>query len=398
MNSSIDQAIIDEAYETDPESAKAEYGAQFRDDLADYITREAIDKVTMWGRRELPPMPGIAYTAFCDPSGGISDSMTLAVAHLSPNDTCILDSLLVVPPPFNPESAVKQCAELLRRYGIATVTGDHYAGEWPVARFSEHGIEFIQCARPKSALYQDLLPLINAGRIELLEHSRLSSELCNLERRTARSGKDSIDHSPGGHDDVANAVAGVLTNIDLDRRPALVDMKKVVGGDGNGATEPRHLQYVLLMIADNGPDIGVVFAGSVRSDYDNGRHEPLFVLDVDTLYFKPGLFGELTTRLIDHAAYWHARAVIFAPEHLAPAIERFGLPVEMLPPHFDAETLVPYTSEMIDRGLVKFCSATVAKMQSRPIAAAMSLRAGDAAEGALRQALVAATYVKFAAA
>jgi len=27
-------------------------------------------------------------------------------------------------------------------------------------------------------------------------------------RRTARSSKDSIDHSPGGHDDLANAVAG----------------------------------------------------------------------------------------------------------------------------------------------------------------------------------------------
>jgi hypothetical protein len=32
-----------------------------------------------------------------------------------------------------------------------------------------------------------------------------------LERRTARSGKDSIDHAPNGHDDVANAVAGVAS-------------------------------------------------------------------------------------------------------------------------------------------------------------------------------------------
>jgi hypothetical protein len=31
-----------------------------------------------------------------------------------------------------------------------------------------------------------------------------------LERRTSRSGKDSIDHAPGGHDDLANAVAGVI--------------------------------------------------------------------------------------------------------------------------------------------------------------------------------------------
>jgi hypothetical protein len=31
-----------------------------------------------------------------------------------------------------------------------------------------------------------------------------------LERRTARGGRDSIDHAPGARDDVANAVAGVV--------------------------------------------------------------------------------------------------------------------------------------------------------------------------------------------
>ncbi|OSI65451.1 terminase large subunit domain-containing protein [Bradyrhizobium canariense] len=41
----------------------------------------------------------------------------------------------------------------------------------------------------------------------------ITNQLCGLERRTARSGKDSIDHAPNGHDDVANAVAGVLTSM-----------------------------------------------------------------------------------------------------------------------------------------------------------------------------------------
>jgi hypothetical protein len=31
-----------------------------------------------------------------------------------------------------------------------------------------------------------------------------------LERRTSRGGKDSIDHPPGAHDDVANAMAGAM--------------------------------------------------------------------------------------------------------------------------------------------------------------------------------------------
>ena len=56
---------------------------------------------------------------------------------------------------------------------------------------------------------------------ELLDHPRLVSQLCGLERRTARSGKDSIDHAPGGHDDVANAAAGALVGV-LASSPAFV--------------------------------------------------------------------------------------------------------------------------------------------------------------------------------
>ena len=49
---------------------------------------------------------------------------------------------------------------------------------------------------------------LNSGRIELLDHPRLIDQLIGLERRTSRAGKDTIDHMPGGHDDIANAVAG----------------------------------------------------------------------------------------------------------------------------------------------------------------------------------------------
>jgi hypothetical protein len=35
-------------------------------------------------------------------------------------------------------------------------------------------------------------------------------QLTSLERRTSRGGRDSIDHAPGSHDDIANAVAGAL--------------------------------------------------------------------------------------------------------------------------------------------------------------------------------------------
>ena len=73
MNPKIDKRIIDEAYEDDPESAKAEYGGEFRTDLADFVTRETVEAVTMRDRHELPPEPGVTYSAFVDPAGGGSE-------------------------------------------------------------------------------------------------------------------------------------------------------------------------------------------------------------------------------------------------------------------------------------------------------------------------------------
>jgi hypothetical protein len=92
---------------------------------------------------------------------------------------------------------------------VTRAVGDRYAAEWPRERFKVHGIEYRIADKTKSDLYLSLLPLLNSGRIELLDHKRLVAQLCSLERRTSRAGKDSIDHPPGGaKDDVANCVAG----------------------------------------------------------------------------------------------------------------------------------------------------------------------------------------------
>jgi hypothetical protein len=56
-------------------------------------------------------------------------------------------------------------------------------------------------------VYLRLLPLLTTGRIELPPDQMLRSEMLGLERRTSRSGRDTVDHRPGAHDDLANAVA-----------------------------------------------------------------------------------------------------------------------------------------------------------------------------------------------
>jgi hypothetical protein len=75
------------------------------------------------------------------------------------------------------------------------VRGDRYAGEWPRERFRVHGLTYEPSEQNKSELYLALLPLLNSGRAELLDDKRLVAQLCGLERRTARGGRDSIDQA-----------------------------------------------------------------------------------------------------------------------------------------------------------------------------------------------------------
>jgi len=208
MNPSVDQRIIHDAYRDDEASAAAEYGAEFRRDIERFVSREAVEAVIVPGRFELPPIENTRYRAFVDPSGGTADSMTLAIGHRE-NGVVILDALRESKPPFSPARVVKEFTCLLKRYRIHEVTGDRYGGDWPREQFRDSGVRYIVADLPKTGLYQELMPSINSAGIELLDHQRLLNQILNLERKTSRGGKDSIDHPPHGHDDLANVIAGV---------------------------------------------------------------------------------------------------------------------------------------------------------------------------------------------
>lgn len=210
MNPTLSEAVVRGAYEDDPVAAAAEYGGEFRADVSAFLSREAVQACVVSGRRELPRVTGITYHAFVDPSGGSQDSMTLAVAHAE-HGRAMLDCVREVAPPFSPESVVGEFAGVLKSYGLSEVTGDRYAGEWPRERFKAHGIKYQAAELSKSELYVETLPLINAGRCELLDHPKLAAQFCGLERRTGRgTGRDSVDHPPGGRDDLVNATCGAL--------------------------------------------------------------------------------------------------------------------------------------------------------------------------------------------
>jgi hypothetical protein len=210
MNPSVPQSFIDEAYEDDPVNAAAEYGGTFRTDVTNLVSREAVEGCVVQGRFEVPPMAKFQYAAFCDPSGGSADSMTLAIVHRE-GEKVVLDAIREARPPFSPEAVVAEFSTLLKNYRLKTVTGDRYAGLWPTERFEVHGIRYEAAAKPKSDLYRDWLPILNGKRCELLDHPKAIAEICGLERRVARGGRDSIDHAPGAHDDLANCIAGAMT-------------------------------------------------------------------------------------------------------------------------------------------------------------------------------------------
>jgi hypothetical protein len=232
MNPTVDQRIIDRAMEEDAASASAEYGAEFRRDIELFLPRDVIGSCTFPGRDFLPPNPRYAddYRAFVDPSGGSGDSFTLAIAHdegKGEHRIAVLDLVREVQPPFVPTEVVTDFTRAMSKYGLAECHGDHYAAGWVKEAFTSRGVWYRPSELIKSELYIELAAAMHSRQIELLNSKRLAAQLAALERRTGRSGKDSVDHPPRSHDDVANAAAGALV---LALKP--VKYVQVLGRDG----------------------------------------------------------------------------------------------------------------------------------------------------------------------
>jgi hypothetical protein len=247
MNPSIDPRYLADQYERDPASASAEYGAQFRTDVEAFISSEAVDAV-MSDERERPYIAGKRYYAFADPAGGSGkDSFTLAIGHVEERIPT-LDVIKEFKPPFSPKAVIEQCCDLLKSYGVKKCTSDRYAAEFVVEGFREHQITLEHSLKPKSQIYSEFLPLLNSKTCDLLDNPRLRTQLVGLERRVARSGKDSIDHGPGGHDDIANAVAGVLTSMGVRKYRYDVTMSWVGSAEPNSNQQSAAAQRLSSLV------------------------------------------------------------------------------------------------------------------------------------------------------
>ena len=210
LNPCITEAQIDAEREEDPASAISELDGQFRDDLSAFLTLAMIEGATDKGVLVRAPQPGLAYHCGVDPSGGVGDSFTAAISHTDrDSNTVVLDALIEIRAPFDPDVAVERIADLIKSYGINSCTGDRYSAMFVVSAFSRHGVVYRHSERDRSKIYQDVLPLFTSGRARLLdtEKGRLAVQFAGLQRETSSMGRDKIDHQKGGKDDLCNSAS-----------------------------------------------------------------------------------------------------------------------------------------------------------------------------------------------
>jgi hypothetical protein len=118
FNPKVDQRMIDVDMARDPDKAAAEWLAEWRNDLSDFLDRELVESAVDRGVQVRPPHHQCDYRMFVDSSGGRGDAFAAAVAHAEGDDTVVLDALYERRAPFNPTEAVADVVDLARSYGI----------------------------------------------------------------------------------------------------------------------------------------------------------------------------------------------------------------------------------------------------------------------------------------
>ncbi|MDT8321819.1 MAG: hypothetical protein RQ826_14960 [Xanthomonadales bacterium] len=213
MNPGLPADYLERMRESDPEAYRSEVLGEFRAGISTFIDPDALAEVVETGVREHPPQDGITYHAYIDAaSGSGKDSFAAGIAHKD-GEHVVLDVIRRWQPPFNPSGVIAEACDLLKRYRISEAQGDKYAPGFVNEGFRKHNVSYKPSPRTTSEVYLELLPLVNAGSVSILDEPRLLRELRGLERRRGTAGRDKVDHRRGEHDDSAVACAGALVSV-----------------------------------------------------------------------------------------------------------------------------------------------------------------------------------------
>ncbi|MGB6662330.1 MAG: hypothetical protein WBE90_25425 [Xanthobacteraceae bacterium] len=258
----------------------------------------------------------------------------------------------------------RQCAELCKAYHVGEVVGDHFAGEWVASAWRETGVSYIKSDIAKSQIYLELIPLFARGLVRLPDDARLLRELRQLERRSHRSGRDTVDHPKHLNDDLINAAAGALLQASagvagLWRRSDLLVADLPVPA-------PKMCDAIFVVLVAGQRDVAI--AVWALSKYPGGH--PLVLLDFDLKPFAADLFPALVRQMADLIKVCRSRAGIgfFAGKALANEARRHGLPCELIDNVLAIEPpmLALAASVHIGAGRVKVATGALEKSATHP--------------------------------
>jgi hypothetical protein len=209
MNPTLPQSVVDAARDTDYQLYLSEFMGCWREPLDALFSRSQLDSLVVKDRIDAFPRKGVRYHCFVDMSGGRVDSATICITSRDKESKKVrIEFLKEYKPPFSPTYVIGRMVEILREWGIKSVTGDRFGSRFTSDSFSDRGIHYQPSDKSASELFLELLPVVSTGGIELPPDEVMLHQLSTLERRVRSGGKDLVEARKGLHDDVAVAVAG----------------------------------------------------------------------------------------------------------------------------------------------------------------------------------------------
>jgi hypothetical protein len=143
----------------DTSAAISEIDTRFRTDISTFLDEELIEAAIDHGRPlELPPQQRFRCRCFVDASGGRRDHYAICIGHKE-GDRFIVDVIRGKAPPFDPAQVTREFAALAREYGVNSVIGDAYSGEWVRGAWREQQMGYQVSDLSKSEIYLECLPL-----------------------------------------------------------------------------------------------------------------------------------------------------------------------------------------------------------------------------------------------
>ncbi len=242
------EAGLAEEKANDPSAFASEYGAEYRTELEDYLSLEAVEACVVQGRDVLP-YDGRTHRMFVDLAGGGGgqDSAAACITKTLPdNKGAAVAWLFEKKPPYDSEALVDFLVEEAREFGIGLITGDNFSGGVYASMFQKRGISYVVEKRTATVLYRQFAPVVTGKKVELPDPRKsltVERGLNQLVSLTKREGGEKITHASGEHDDVANVLAGgVLLSIKPPGGASVTAVTRVFGKAVEKPSEFRPLR------------------------------------------------------------------------------------------------------------------------------------------------------------